>query len=398
MKITFIASKLNISKAGSNVSLDTLAEGLVKKGHSISILTLNLNVENKLPSDTSYSVEEVNPHAKAVYRVPSLLLDRVHEKEEDTDIFHVFAPIFAPVLGYYRKQGGDTPVVGRLNSYTMFCTNPSKMDGECHTNCSLLKKASHDDVGNKGRVFKFPLYTYMDYSFPELANYVDRYFAQSPSIGSYYNEAGLENGRISVISNFFNPSFGNQSKVENTADDWEGFNIIYVGRIEDEKGVDTLITSAKFLPDNHHIHILGDGSALQDCKTLAATEGVEHKIQFHGWVDRDELPTYYQNADIFVHPARWPEPSGRAVLEALQYESPIVASDIGGPKWIKGDAGLVFERNDPKDLAKKVKRISSDTVLYAQLKNACSDRLEYFSPDKVLEEIELEYRGLLSEN
>ncbi|WP_080503202.1 glycosyltransferase [Halococcus morrhuae] len=395
MNISIIATKLNLREgAGSSVSLDTIASGLADRGHNVRIRTINLARPNHVRDSAPYEVTSIMNERDWTYEAPFGLLDEIRSIEPETDLFHVFAPWLVPLFGYYRYLGGDTPVVGRLNGYTMFCTNDKLMNGECHKHCSLSNKINHDNSDLGKKMVKLPKYLYMDLSFPKFGNEVDKLFAQSPTVEKYYSEAGIDADRVTVISNFYNEQFHSGSYSPPSMGDWDGFNLLYVGRIEEEKGVDTLVDSANYLPDDYHIHIAGDGSMLDELKRTVDEEANGSSVTFHGWVDRDALPSFYDNAEVFVHPSRWPEPSGRAVLEALQYDCPIIASDIGGPQWIKGEAGSVFERNNPEDLSSKVLEISSNAEKYDAKVQQCSERLEYFAPDRILNELENEYTAL----
>ncbi|MDS0295349.1 glycosyltransferase family 4 protein [Halogeometricum luteum] len=392
MQVLFIANKLNMAGAGSNVSLDTIARGLSSRGHQVDILTTNVDMKNVLPDSHPYSVKSLR--STTFEDILKEIRNEISSGHQTPDIIHVFAPIISPILGYYRMHGGQIPVVGRLNSYTMFCTNNSLLDGECHKNCSMTDKIRHDDSSTKKKIAKLPFYAYSAASFPSKANYIDKYFAQSPSISKYYQEAGIESERICVISNFYNESFYQGPQVRPTRGDWSQFNILYVGRLEPEKNVSLLLRAACELPLNHTMHIVGDGSEYKKIQNMVSELNVQDKIALHGWVDHDKLPAYYSNSDIYVHPGQWPEPSGRAVLEALQYDCPIVASDIGGPQWIKGDAGSTFKSNDCSDLTEKILCLSQDKVKYQEKKEKCSNRLQDFSPKTVMDRIEQEYRSL----
>lgn len=383
-----------MEKAGSNISLDTLATGLADRGHDIVIHTTNFAVDNEFDESKPYEVNSI-VNKSHLFSSPYNIIKYIKSLETKVDIFHVFAPWLNNFFGYYRYIGGTVPVVGRLNSYTMFCTNPSKMNGSCHKNCSFYNKFKHDRAKRKKKVKKTPFYLFLDLSFPRFSNHVDLYFAQSPIIMEYYNEAGLDESRIKVVSNFPNKSFYDGEKTTPSVGEWDGFNILYVGRIEEEKGVDILVDCSKFLGTNHNIHIVGDGSAMNQIRLAIEKLSTDTNITLHGWTDRDNLPQFYDNSDVFIHPSRWPEPSGRAILEALQYDCPIITSEESGPNWIKGDAGMTFENNDPSDLADKILTVSSDWEKYDQMIEECEDRLTEFNQEKILDKIEDEYEDII---
>lgn len=391
MEITFVAGSLDHEGAGSNVSLDILSRNLIEYGHGVTILTLNIGNSNNLTYNPPYSVESL----AECYDRDSWkgLLDAIRRHTSETDIIHVFDPFYIPILAAYRYFGGDTPVVARLNSYTLFCTNPSMMDGSCHRNCSVLDKIRHDNVDTNLKVKKTPQYLVSRFSTPRMVKSIDEFFAQSPCVKRIYTDTGIPEEQIRVLTNFYDPSFMDMDP-DNTEFSRDDFNLLYVGRLIDIKGVDVLLEAIALADTDVTVDIIGDGPASSDLRSRAATLGIEDACSFHGWVEHEKLPAYYSESNVFVHPGRWFEPSGRALLEAMQYDCPAIVSDIGGPPWIVGDAGLTFPPEDSEELAAKIEAVTTDPQLYAGLKEDCRERLQNFSPDRIIRDIEERYRSL----
>ncbi len=66
---------------------------------------------------------------------------------------------------------------------------------------------------------------------------------------------------------------------------------------------------------------------------------------------RRRWPDYYRLADVFVHPALWPEPFPRTLLEALAFDVPLIVSDRGASANVLGKAGTTFPAGDAARLA-----------------------------------------------
>jgi glycosyltransferase involved in cell wall biosynthesis len=204
----------------------------------------------------------------------------------------------------------------------------------------------------------------------------------------------VEKDVIDVVPNFYDPSFipGMETHTDNYSDK---FTILYVGRLRREKGVDLIIDAAQKLDmSNVSINLVGDGPQRNELEAKAKTANILESTQFHGFVDQSNLPSYYRNADIFVHPGRWPEPFGRTILEALQCDCPPVVSDIGAPPWVVGDAGITFERNNSADLVKKISKLRGSDDKLERLTRNCQRRLEKFNPDPVITKIEETYTDI----
>jgi glycosyltransferase involved in cell wall biosynthesis len=391
MNVTFLAEKLDRT-GGSSFSLNLLASRLCDRGHSITILTTNLFQENDVPETHQYKIVDNVIESSSRYagflKIPSVL----RQYESTTDIYHIFNPQHLAVAGLYRKSG-NTPTVGRLNAYDAFCTNPGVMNGTCYKNCSLTDKIRHDDRKKKKKLIRSPQYVFQHLS-PRLINYLDCIFAQSPAIKNVYSYNGIAEDSIDIVTNFYDPNFTQQSSTEENMPS-NNIVILYVGRLRPEKGVDLLIDAAKELDmSNISINIIGGGPMREELEAQATNAGLSKSIRFHGWVDHSNLPRYYKKSDIFVHPGKWPEPSGRTILEALQYDCPVVVSDIGGPPWIAGDAGKTFEPNDASDLSQTINELQNpETLLEYTVK--CEEVIQRFKPKNIISDIERKYTSLL---
>jgi len=268
------------------------------------------------------------------------------------------------------------------------------MDGECHKDCSIDDKIRHDDSKSSTQLFKLPQYWLADQPDGGCLGSVDHYFAQSPSVKRVYSEAGFDNAKITTITNFYNPDF-TEKPTDTTEFSRPEFNFLYVGRLTHIKGVDILLRAVDRSDSTVTVDLVGDGTARENLEKTASRLSVTDQVTFHGWVDHDDLPAYYDESDVFIHPGRWEEPSGRALLEAMQYHCPAIVSDIGGPPWIVGDAGLVFEPENASELANYIDNLMQDRGRYRKLRQQSKSRLSTFEPEKLINKIENEYQKLV---
>jgi glycosyltransferase involved in cell wall biosynthesis len=134
--------------------------------------------------------------------------------------------------------------------------------------------------------------------------------------------------------------------------------IIYLGRLHNEKGIDTLLSS---IPDllttdpNYFFLFVGNGP--EKLKTLKlAIENSDSVMSING-VSKELVPEYFNASDLFVFPTK-KETFGLVAIEALSCETPVIASKVGGvPEIIQdGETGLLFEHSNPDSLIKTVNR------------------------------------------
>lgn len=108
---------------------------------------------------------------------------------------------------------------------------------------------------------------------------------------------------------------------------------LFVGRLDIEKGVDTLLrafaTCRRNLPGSR-LRIAGRGTQRAELEQLAGQLGVEDAVIFLGWQDPPAIERELAAAWALVAPSRWPEPFGLVALEAILRGVPAVVPDLGG--------------------------------------------------------------------
>ncbi len=169
--------------------------------------------------------------------------------------------------------------------------------------------------------------------------------------------------------------------------------ICYTGSLYKWKGVDTLISAMKYLPEERLV-IVGGGSRLKDLKELAKKEKVLERVIFTENVPHYEIPKYLSQAKIAVLPNIEEQPSlFSSPLKLFEYMAagvPIVASNLKVFKEIlsENDA-LFFEPGNPKSLAEAIKKIIGNSEfaksVSEKLKNKAKNYTYQKRAEKVLE-------------
>lgn len=139
------------------------------------------------------------------------------------------------------------------------------------------------------------------------------------------------------------------------------FRLLFVGRIESEKGIYDLIEAIKSLC-NVHLDIVGEGPGL----TRAIDTSAGLPVYFHGF--KRDVATFYKDADLLIFPSH-SEGQGLVLIEAMSYGLPCVASDIGAVLETTGNGQFVetFRCGDTCDLAKKIHAMQNDSNRLAYL-------------------------------
>jgi glycogen(starch) synthase len=151
--------------------------------------------------------------------------------------------------------------------------------------------------------------------------------------------------------------------------DWQ---LLYVGRIDPDKGIDLALAALAELPSQAVLRVAGTGDAGYEAelREQAGSLGVTERVRFLGSVEADALPGLYAAADAVLFPIRWDEPWGLVPLEAMGIGRPVVAVPKGGAATYLSDEenALLIPPEDPGALAAAVRRLAGDPDLRARLR------------------------------
>ena len=133
-------------------------------------------------------------------------------------------------------------------------------------------------------------------------------------------------------------------------------NILFVGRLEERKGVDDLIQACGLVKQDYpdfRLIIVGPGLKLRYQYELLARMHIPGQAVFTRSVPFDELPQYYRACDIFCAPATGDESFGIILLEAMASGKPVVATNIPGYASVltHGEEGLLVKSRDHRAIA-----------------------------------------------
>lgn len=148
-----------------------------------------------------------------------------------------------------------------------------------------------------------------------------------------------------------------------------GWRLLYVGRIDERKGIETAILALPHLPEaTLRVVGRGDDTYLAYLHRLAARTGVTDRVVF-GVAERAELVAEYGSMDVLIFPSVYDEPFGIVPLEGMACDVPVVATARGGSgEYLKDGVNcLVFEASEARDLAGVVIRLAEDRALRRRL-------------------------------
>lgn len=174
------------------------------------------------------------------------------------------------------------------------------------------------------------------------------------------------------------------------------WSILYVGRIDDRKGVHVAVDALAALPGEATLDIIGRG----DPTYLAALRGRVRQLGLDGRVrfsesPRAELKDHFAAADVVVFPTIWEEPFGLVPVEAMACGTPVIATGTGGSGEFLRDGvnSLHIPPDDAAALAAAIERLADEPGLRERLASAGLETAADLTVDRLADVMEEWHRA-----
>lgn len=304
---------------GVSTSIVMLKRALEKKGHEVFIVTVNSD-------NMSYKYEDENkviripgiPIGIFDYRLTGIYPLRAIEKIKkwDLDIIHSHTEFGVGTFARIIAKQFDIPIVHTY--HTMY-------EDYVH----YITKGYFNRTSKK--IVEYLTKFYCDQTVSELIVPTKKaydLFKQKYHVGRNVHiiPTGIE------IERFYSENF-KKEEITNLKTklgfDKNDLIILFVGRMGKEKSVDFLIDAQSYIAKkykNAKMLLIGDGPYLKEFKTQVNKLKLNDNVKFLGKIPWEEIPKYYQLADIFVTASKT-ETQGLTVIEAMAASIPVVAID-----------------------------------------------------------------------
>ena len=190
--------------------------------------------------------------------------------------------------------------------------------------------------------------------------------------------------------------------------------VLFVGRIEQIKGIDVLLRALGLLFFRHpelrnDVCLLVVGGALdpnddspeiekiEELQRLVHQHRMEANVSFVGSMDQQRLALFYAAADVCAVPSLT-ESFGLVALEAMACGTPVVGTRVGGLQTLieDGESGLLVPAGDYQALAESIAKVLTDHRLRMHLGHGARDRAEHYSWRNVGDRVEALYAKILA--
>lgn len=148
--------------------------------------------------------------------------------------------------------------------------------------------------------------------------------------------------------------------------------LIYVGRLIEEKGVQNILLALSKVESDisYHLKIVGDGTYRKSLEQISEKYGLQNKVEFCG--NRRDVSKLLQKADVFVHMPDWEEGFGITVIEAMAAGKICIVENSGALPEIVSDGvnGYLIEKGNIVALAKKIRDVA-EQINSAEIQQIC---------------------------
>ncbi len=380
-----------------NVVYQTASE-LVKLGHDVEVLTPRYFEEDELEIEKEGDFKSVEDQKEverdlevtarrlkpALQKGNAAYIPQIQREIDDFDLVHLHYPFYgvANLVRKWKKRNPHKPLV---ITYHMDNRAP----------------------GWLGLYFKY----YAKFWMSKILNSADVLIGSSFDYIESSNASSIyQNNKnkwielpFGVDIERFKPRDKPESLFTRHGFDVDKPTLLFVGGMDMAhhfKGIPVLLQALKKIKDDGielQTVLVGEGELREDYQMQAKFLGLSRIVKFAGKVSNDELPYYYNMADLFVLPSiNRSEAFGMVLLESMASGVPVVASDLAGVKTVAKDGGELVEPNNYIDLAEAIASFFSSDVKRSDIKQHVREVAEQkYSWESIVQELDKIYQQLV---
>ena len=388
MRICILTETYYPVAGGGESQARELAKGLVKRGHSVLVLTRRSSAD--FPSAESLdgaTVRRLPPVGAARAKKWGLVVSSMWA------LFRHRAEYDAVVVCGFRILGIPAMVATRM--LKKVCILKADSMGEMS---GAFFAAGLERLGLTPESAAFAFFLRRR---NRLFKNAESFVAISQAIADEFLEAGIDAQKIRIIPNSvdlqrFQPVSVDEKRAirRRLGLPEEAMITAFTGRLVSYKGLEGLLRVWRGLVDNGDPGVLllvgGGGLDMHNCegelRDFVRTRGMASAVRFAG--EAKDVEAYLQASDLFAFPSE-NEAFGISVVEAMATGLPVVSSDAGGLMDIvsDGETGLVFPAGDEEALKRSLGRLLGSADLRRSLGEAARERaLAVYSSQRIVEQ------------
>lgn len=391
MKVLMINKFLH-PNGGSETYIFKIGAYLLEKGHEVQYFGMEHEercVGNKTNAYTSNMdfhngsiLTQLAYPFKTIYSVEARRKIRKVLDDFCPDVCHLnnfnyqLTPSILLEIHKWQKQSGHKcKIVYTAHDYQLICPNHMMNNPNTHENCEKCLGGHFTNCVKGKCIHNSTARSVLGMTEAAIWNlmgtykYIDTIICCSCFIKSKLDENPLFAQKTTVLHNFIDDIKWKEEQKENY--------VLYFGRYSVEKGIRTLVTVCRELPDIPFV-FAGKGPMEELLNNIS-------NIKNLGFQEGKALEQLIRKARFSVHPSEWYENCPFSVMESQMYGTPVIAADVGGiPELVSaGKTGELFQMANKDNLKNKIEQLWNDKrkmTQYAQnCKNISFDTIEKYS-------------------
>lgn len=281
------------------------------------------------------------------------------------------------IIDSARKQ--NIPVVHRISDFQYMCPNAlfyNETIGVCEDclNGKLFSCIKYKCVLNSRVYSAIKVAAKCLHDVIHVTKKVDAFVVPSSFTLTKLQKYGISVEKLNHIPTFFN------LKEESLQVKYEPY-ILFIGRIEKQKGLMTLVKA--FANTKYNLKIIGFSNDGYINELGEYLRGKQHNIEFLGRMNFDEIIPYLLNCLCTVVPSEWYDNFPNVILESFAYKKAVIATNFGSlPELVKNNVnGLTFEYADVDSLRAKIEyAFENKSDIQKMGENAYQEIISKYSP------------------
>lgn len=245
-------------------------------------------------------------------------------EDNNIDLVHIhnFYPLLTPSIFKASKDAG-AKVVHTLHNYRLWCIS-GIFYRDSYGICELCTQSKFSSAGIFNKCFRksfiqsaLAQFSFWFYRFTKVFNNIDYFFVLTQFQKDKVIELGIDEKRIILKPNSLDMNF----KIKEDRKEY-----IYVGRLEESKGIYKLLETWDTLDNNYILTIVGGGDIEQELREIYNSS---NNIFFKGKCSREETLKHISKSKYLIQSSIWYETFGLTMIEAMSFGVPIIGFDIG---------------------------------------------------------------------
>ena len=265
-------------------------------------------------------------------------------------IMHFHNKISPSIIDAARTR--KIPVVHRISDFQYMCPNALFYNDRVGV-CEDCLKGKRWSCVKYCCVMDSPIYSCIKmlakwlHDMMRITKKIDAFVVPSEFTLGKLEAYGISPEKLYHIPTFFN------LKEENPEVQYQPY-FLFVGRIEKQKGLKTLVEA--FVDTEYELKIIGFSNDGYEDELKTFLKGKHHHIEFLGKKSFEEIVPYLKSCLGTIVPSEWYDNFPNVVLESYAYKKAVIATDFGSLKYMVDDGrtGLTFKYKDISDLRNKV--------------------------------------------